>query len=157
MRLLPIKSKVKGSAPPGPDGQDDCIDEAIALFRANVLYASFDVEGPADRLLCYLTMYISQCLVRLDAKGKTKADGIKLMTEIGRENFPLPGESGWQLGGHFPSAKSRSEMDQARAYLKHVREECGLRLCEHVYNADGTPNKFWMAFSKRRFMGIPVS
>ena len=62
-----------------------------------------------------------------------------------------------QLGGHFPSAKSRSEMDQARAYLKHCREECGLRLCEAVYNADGTPNRYWMAFSKRRFMGIPVS
>jgi len=82
---------------------------------------------------------------------------MKLMLELGRDNFPLPGESGWPLGGHFPTPKSRAESDQARAYLKHVREETGARLCEIVYNGDGTPNKYWMAFSKRKFMNIPVS
>ena len=137
--------------------QEDIVDEAIALFRANVLYASFDIQGPADRLLVYLTLYIQQCLVRLDAKGKNKTEGLKVMVDLARETFPLPGEGGWPLGGHFPTPKSRQETDQARGYLKHVREELGTRLVDNVYNADGTPNKFWMAYSKRRFMGIPVS
>jgi actin related protein 2/3 complex subunit 3 len=157
MSLLPIKSKIKGAAPPAPDGADDVIDEAIGLFRANVLFASFDIQGGADRLLVYLTLYIQQCLCRLDAKGKNKAEGSKLMIELARESFPLPGETGWPLGGHFPTPKARAESDQARNYLKHIREELGTRLVESVYNADGTPNKFWMAFSKKKFMGIPMS
>jgi len=157
MTLLPFKSKIKGPAPPAADGADDIIDEAIMLFRANVLFASFDVEGPADRVLVYATLYISQCLTRLDAKGKNKAEGLKIMTELARESFALPGESGWMLGGHFPTPKSRAEADQARAYLKHFREELGTRLVECVYNADGSPNKFWMAYSKRKFMNIPIS
>jgi actin related protein 2/3 complex, subunit 3 len=157
MSLLPIKSKIKGAAPSAPDDADDILDEAIATFRANVLFASFDIQGGADRLLAYLTLYIQQCLCRLDAKGKTKADGTKIMIELAREAFPLPGETGWMLGGHFPTPKARAEADQARNYLKHVREEIGMRLVDAVYNADGTPNKFWMAFSKKKFMNIPMS
>jgi len=157
MTLLPIKSKVKGVAPPAPEDSEDIVDEAIGLFRANVLFAAFDIQGGADRLLVYLTLYIQQCLVRLDAKGKTKADGGKIMFELARETFPLPGEAGWPLGGHFPTPKARAESDQVRNYLKHVREELGLRLLDQVYGADGAPNKFWMAFSKKKFMNIPVT
>jgi len=156
MSLLPIKSRVKGAAPPAPDDADDVIDEAISTFRANVLFAAFDIQGGADRVLVYLTLYIQMCLCRLDAKAKNKQDGSKIMFELAREAFPLPGESGWPLGGHFPTPKSRAESDQARNYLKHVREELGLRLLDCVYNADGTPNKFWMAFSKKKFMNIPT-
>lgn len=156
MTLLPIKSKIKGAAPSAPEDADDVIDEAINTFRANVLFASFDIQGGADRLLVYLTLYIQQCLCRLDAKGKSKAEGQKIMFETAREAFPLPGETGWPLGGHFPTPKARQEADQVRNYLKHVREELGTRLLDHVYNADGTPNKFWMAFSKKKFMNIPT-
>ena len=156
MTLLPIKSKIKGIAPSAPDDADDIIDEAISTFRANVLFAAFDIQGGADRLLVYLTLYIQLCLCRLDAKAKTKTDAAKLMIEVARETFPLPGEAGWPLGGHFPAPKARAEADQVRNYLKHVREELGTRLVENVYHADGTPNKFWMAFSKKKFMNIPT-
>ena len=157
MSLLPIKSKTKGAAAPAPEDGDDVVDEAIQTFRANVLFSAFDIQGGADRLLVYLTLYIQQCLCRLDSKGKSKAEGSKLMIELARETFPLPGEPGWPLGGHFPTPKSRQETDQARNYLKHVREELGTRLVEYVYNADGTPNKYWMAFSKKKFMNIPTN
>lgn len=158
MTLLPFKSKVKGTAPPAPEGQDDIVDEAIALFRANVLFASFDIDGPADRLLVYLTLYIQQCLVRMDAKGvKTKKDAEKIMIDLAREQFPMPGEAGWALGGHIPAAKSRTEADQCRAYLKHIREEIGMRMLDCVFYPDGNINKFWMAYSKKKFMNIPVT
>lgn len=157
MLLLPIKSKVKGTAPPAPDEGDDIIDEAINFFRANVLFYEFSAEGGADKVLAYLTLFIQQCLVRLDAKGKNKEAGQKLMFELSREQFPLPGESGWPLGGQFPAPKSRAESDGARNWMKHVREELTLRLLERVYEADGTPNKFWMAFSKKKFMNIPMN
>jgi hypothetical protein len=40
-----------------------------------------------------------------------------------------------------------------RTYLTQVRQELAARLVERLY-ADGTgkPNKWWMAFQKRRFM-----
>jgi hypothetical protein len=42
--------------------QIDIIDEAIDFFRANVLFRQYDPKGPADRVLCYLTIYIGECL-----------------------------------------------------------------------------------------------
>ena len=42
--------------------------------------------------------------------------------------------------------------DSLRAYLKQAREETGARLVTRCYTAEGTPNKFWMAFSRRKFM-----
>ncbi|KAH9247053.1 hypothetical protein BASA81_015405 [Batrachochytrium salamandrivorans] len=157
MSILPIKSKIKGSAPSAPEDGEDIIDEALLFFRANVLFASFDFQGGADRVLAYLTLYIQHCLCRLDAKGKTKADGTKVVFELAKEAFPLPQEPQWPFGGHFPAAKTRAEADLARAYIKHLREEAGTRLLEMVYNADGTPNKFWMAYSKKKFMNIPTN
>ena len=44
----------------------DIVDEAIDYFRANVLFRSFEMEGAADRVLAYLTLYIQQ--VRHHAK-----------------------------------------------------------------------------------------
>ena len=42
--------------------EKDVVDEAISFFRANVLFRNFEVKGPADKLLLYLTLYISACL-----------------------------------------------------------------------------------------------
>lgn len=152
MSLLPIKTKVKGPAPVGKEGEDDIIDEAIRFFRANVLFASFEIKGGADRLLVYLTLFLNQCIVRLAAKAKNKKEGEKIMFDISKETFPLPGEDGWKLGGHFPSAKTRAEAEDARNYLKQVREEAATRILNRVFDDQGNPNKHWMAFSKRKFM-----
>ena len=50
------------SSPPRAADQIDIIDEAIDFFRANVLFRQYDPKGPADRVLCYLTIYIGECL-----------------------------------------------------------------------------------------------
>lgn len=40
-----------------------------------------------------------------------------------------------------------------RQYLKQARDELGYRLIDKCYREDdGTFNKFWMAFAKRKFM-----
>ena len=43
-----------------------------------------------------------------------------------------------------------------RGYFKQLREETSLRMLDRLYNEDGSPNKWWMAFSKRKFMGITM-
>lgn len=36
----------------------DIIDEAIDLYRANCLFKNFEITGPGDRVLVYLTLFI---------------------------------------------------------------------------------------------------
>eukprot|EP00612_Vaucheria_litorea_P002350 CAMPEP_0171458348 /NCGR_PEP_ID=MMETSP0945-20130129/4065_1 /TAXON_ID=109269 /ORGANISM="Vaucheria litorea, Strain CCMP2940" /LENGTH=154 /DNA_ID=CAMNT_0011984143 /DNA_START=122 /DNA_END=583 /DNA_ORIENTATION=- len=132
MSLLPLKTKIKGPAMKASESNEDIIDEAIKFFRANVLFASFEVKGGADRVLIFLTLYISQCLKRME-KANNKASGNKILFELAKEKFPLPGEKGWPLGGHILSPKGRAEEDNVRAYMKQLREETGIRLLEILY------------------------
>lgn len=89
-------------------GSTDIIDEAINFFRANVLFRKFDVKGPADKLLVYLTLYINMALKRIEA-CKTEADGVKAIINLGLEKFPLPGEPGFPLGGLFTASLTKDE------------------------------------------------
>jgi actin related protein 2/3 complex subunit 3 len=151
--LLPLRSHIKGPAPAAVPGSSDIIDEAINFFRANVLFRKFEVKGAADKLLIYLTLYINMALKRIEA-CKTEADGVKAIITLGLEKFPIPGEPGFPLGGLFTAAQSKDEGDLLRSYLKQVREETSGRLMEKVYRQNGTPNKWWLAFAKRKFMNI---
>uniref|UniRef100_A0A7S2RTT1 Actin-related protein 2/3 complex subunit 3 n=1 Tax=Mucochytrium quahogii TaxID=96639 RepID=A0A7S2RTT1_9STRA len=156
MSVLPLKTSVKGPAPRASDDEEDIVDEAVKLFRANVLFASFEVKGGADRVLIFLTLYIAQCLKRME-KATDKASGNKILFDLARENFPLPGESGWPLGGHILSPKDRNEEEKCRGYMKQLREETGIRMLEVLYaQTEDKPDKFWLGFSKRKFMNILV-
>lgn len=76
--ILPLRDSIRGPAPnldtPITDGavQEDIVDEVLRLFRANVLFKSFEVLNAADRLLVYLTLYTSLCL---------KSERIKCITQ----------------------------------------------------------------------------
>lgn len=73
---MPLRTRTRGPAytlpalPPNtpdidvaPDSESyDCVDEILSLFRANVLFRNFEINGPADRMLIYGTLFISECL-----------------------------------------------------------------------------------------------
>jgi hypothetical protein len=40
----------------------DILDETLTLFRANTLFRNFEIKGPADRVLIYGILWISECL-----------------------------------------------------------------------------------------------
>ncbi len=154
MAILPLKTNVKGPAPKADPKDEDIIDEAIKYYRANVLFASFEIKGTADRVLVYLTLFISQCLKRFE-KATSKSSGEKIMFDLSKEKFPVPGDRDWPFGGHIPKPKGRSEEEDFRAYVKQLREETCARMLEVVYrHSSEAPDKFWMGFSKRKFMGI---
>ena len=48
--------------------EEDIIDEALRLFRASILFKNFEVRGPADKTLIYLTCYIAKCLETIAKK-----------------------------------------------------------------------------------------
>ncbi len=60
--ILPIKTKTSGPAPKQDGEGDDIIDEAITQFRANVYFKNYEVRGPADKTLIYLTVFIQKCI-----------------------------------------------------------------------------------------------
>ncbi len=42
----------------------DIVDEAISLFRPNAFFQHFEIRGSGDKLLIYLSLFISCCLKR---------------------------------------------------------------------------------------------
>jgi len=134
--------------------EEDIVDEAIKAFRCNVLFTKFDKESPADLTLCYLTVYISECL-RKFANYKTKSEAERKITQLSHsQNFTIPGEKGFCLGGFFSQPASRSEADLLRSYFRQLREETATRLLDHCYLESGEQNKWWIQFKTRKFMNI---
>lgn len=120
--LLPIKTRSRGPAPPAPEGQEDIVDEIIALFRANVLFTNFEIKGGADRVLVYGTLFVHLCLKKLD-RCASKADGMwrylmepsgngsrlmillyaapatRILQQTAVDQFAIPGDMSFPLGG----------------------------------------------------------
>uniref|UniRef100_A0A7S4BNT7 Actin-related protein 2/3 complex subunit 3 n=1 Tax=Chrysotila carterae TaxID=13221 RepID=A0A7S4BNT7_CHRCT len=155
LAILPIKTAVRGPAPAAPAESDDVIDETLFFFKANVLFRHFELKGNADRVLIYLTLYITQCLKKLEGLPD-RVSALKALTSMAHESFLIPGDAGFALGTFFPSPQTSQEADLTRAYLKQLREETGRRLLDKVYGEDGQPSKFWLVFAKRRFMNKSV-
>ncbi|KAK2644886.1 hypothetical protein Ddye_020081 [Dipteronia dyeriana] len=153
--LLPLKSHIKGPAPASDQDKVDIADEAITFFRANVFFRNFDIKSSADKLLIYLTFYINVALKRLEG-CRTLAEGTKAIINLGLEKVTVPGEPGFPFQGLFAVPQSQQEAELFRSYLKQIREETSGRLLSVAYRANGTPNKWWLAFAKRKFMNIIV-
>ncbi|GFZ47895.1 Actin-related protein 2/3 complex subunit 3 [Saitozyma sp. JCM 24511] len=173
--VLPINTKIRGPAPiAGDPNIPDIIDESLDLFRANCLFRNFEIKGPADRLLIYLILFISDCLTKLaPSPGKPSPgyqEATKLLSTLAVDTFALPGDAGFPLNSLYHPPASRQDADYLRSYLTQTRSELALRLCDRLYpaeqilGADGQPtgqlgpratkpSKWWMAFQKRRFMG----
>jgi len=151
--LLPIRhtTKFKGPAPDMTGDQQDIIDEALHFFKANIMFRTFDMRGYADRLFVYITLYINACLVKCAHKSKGEAE--KILYAYAIENFAIPGDSTFALGGLCPKATNRGDEDTMRAYLQQIRQETYVRFLDLLYaHGDAQPDKWWMCFSKRKFL-----
>jgi len=157
MALLPIKTKQRGPAPKMPDGEVDIIDESINFFRANVFFRNYEIKSPADRTLIYITLYIQECLKKLTRAG-SKNEAHKEMYSLAVQPFDIPGEPGFVLNAMYGKPANRSEEDQTKAYIQQLRHEVGARVVERVFDpATDKPSKWWLCFTKRRFMDKSLS
>lgn len=156
MALLPIRSQFKGPAP-RETKDTDIVDEAIYYFKANVFFKNYEIKNEADRTLIYITLYISECLKKLQ-KCNSKSQGEKEMYTLGITNFPIPGEPGFPLNAIYAKPANKQEDEVMRAYLQQLRQETGLRLCEKVFDPQNDkPSKWWTCFVKRQFMNKSLS
>ena len=101
LAILPIKTKTQGNnesvffnlhlgpATKSDTEAEDVIDEAIAQFRANVFFKNYEVRGPADKVIIYLTVYIQKCL-EVIAKNPVEAEAKKSLMALMAEAVPSP-------------------------------------------------------------------
>jgi len=138
-----------------PDGSD-IIDEALLYFKPNVFFKTFEIQSDSDRVLIYLTLYITQCLRRLQ-KCNSKDQAIADMYSLAISRFDIPGDPGFPLNAVYSRPSAADEQDLMRQYLLQLRQECGFRLAERVWDKEsGKPSKWWLCFAKRKFMDISL-
>jgi actin related protein 2/3 complex subunit 3 len=130
----------------------DIVDETINYFKANVFFNTYEIKGDSDRLLLYLTLYCHQCLTRM-TRASSKDAVLKEMYQLSIETFKLPMDAGFPISSFYSQCASKREQDELRQYLLHLRQELGLRLAERVCEGGGAPSKWWLCFTKRRFLG----
>jgi len=157
MALLPVRSQVRGPAPkPIEDNQQDVIDEAINYFRANVFFRNYEIKGEADRVLIYLTLYITDCLKKLQrCSNRTQAN--QEMYSLAHSSFDIPGDPGFPLNSTYCRPATPAEAETMKAYLLQIRQECGNRLVDKVFDNEGKPSKWWLCFARRKFMDKSLS
>ncbi|UKZ56164.1 hypothetical protein TrVGV298_009993 [Trichoderma virens] len=161
--LLPLRTKTRGPAyvlpfpsPPLPAHESpeiesesyDILDEVLRLFRANTFFRNFEIKGPADRLLVYGIWFVSDCLQKIKPNASARDAGKEVNNLALDLNFAIPGDPG------FPPEPDRQDAEQLKLYMAQVRQELASRLLARVYEEDESkPSKWWLSFTKRKFMG----
>ena len=90
----------------------------------------------------------------LSPPSPAEAEAKKNLFALVQEAVPSPATPGFFLSNLCTKSKSPAEDEKFRTYLKQLKEECMLRLYGKLYNPDyGTMDlKFWLAFSKKKFL-----
>lgn len=148
--LLPLKTRYRGPAYQSEEDYD-IIDECLDLFRANSFFKNFEIKGPADRVLIYGILYISDCLSNLNI-NTTKSEAVKALTNLSLDQFAVPGDGNFPLNSLYQPPRDRADYDLFKQYLTQFRQELASRLIERVFTDGEKPSKYWLAFTRRRFM-----
>ncbi|XP_022907097.1 actin-related protein 2/3 complex subunit 3 [Onthophagus taurus] len=154
--ILPIKTQFRGPSIVQNGNESDIIDEALYYFRANVFFRTYEVKSEADRLLIYITLYITECLKKLQ-RCSSKSQAQQEMYTLAISRFDIPGDSGFPLNTVYAKPQTPQDAEFMRTYLTQLRQETGLRVCERVFGDDGKPSKWWLCFSKKKFMDKSLS
>ncbi|XP_022219704.1 actin-related protein 2/3 complex subunit 3 [Drosophila obscura] len=151
MAILPLRTQVRGPAP-SANVENDIIDESLYFFKANVFFRTYEIKSEVDRVLIYVTLYITECLKRLN-RCTNKNQGQQDMYSLAISKFDIPGDAGFPLNAVYAKPQTAQDSDLMRQYLLQLRHETGNRVVEKVFNTeDGKPNKWWTSFAKKKFM-----
>ncbi|PLN85503.1 actin-related protein 2/3 complex subunit 3 [Aspergillus taichungensis] len=164
--VLPLRTRTRGPAytlpplPPNVSDLDvptdsesyDCVDEILSLFRANVLFRNFEINGPADRMLIYGTLFITECLGKV-RPNMSSLEASKALNNAALDHFAIPGDVSFPLNQAFEPARDRQDAEMLRQYISQVRQEIAIRLHARLYPGGAGPSKWWLSFAKRKFMG----
>lgn len=128
--VLPLRTRTRGPAytlpalpsdvpdtdvPPDNESYD-CIDEILSLFRANVLFRNFEINGPADRMLIYGTLFVSDCLGKVKPSMGAR-DAEKALINVAFDHFAIPGDVSFPFNQAFEPPRDRQDAETLRAYV----------------------------------------
>ena len=98
LAFLPFRTKFRGPIQSytvlnGNDSepQMDIIDEALFYFKPNVFFKTYEIQSNSDRVLIYLTLYIIECLKRLQ-RLNSKEGAYMEMHALAISRFDIPGK-----------------------------------------------------------------
>ena len=153
--LLPLRTKTRGPAQqlaqlsgvseldvePSHESYDP-LDEILSLFRANTFFRNFEIKGPADRVLIYGILFVSEALSKI-RPGMSRRDAEKNVMNVALDtNFAIPGDAAFPLNQAFEAPKDRNEAELLRQYIMQMRQELAARLLNRVYmDPSGQPSK----------------
>lgn len=104
-------------------------------------------------MLIYGILFVSDCLTKIKPNMDTRS-AEKALINGALEQFSIPGEPGFPLNQAFEAPRDRNEAEALRSYLSQVRQELAIRLHARMYDGGATtPSKWWLSFTKRKFMG----
>ena len=131
----------------------DIIDEAIIYFRANVLFKNFTIEGDADKLLVYITVFIQKCLERANDPNPAKAK--ENMKKLVDQCEYIPSTDNFF---NVLVTKIKEQIPNLQKYLKSIRKETVERLIYILFEDERTKMdfKYWVALGKKKFMGYDM-
>lgn len=123
--IMPLKG---GSGPaPKCDDSTDIVDEAITLFRSTILFKNFRPEGPADKVIVYLTCFIQKALYDIirvkNSVDLPKADAIAAVNKLVAEPIPGPTDQSFfmkQLG--LLASGSPAETKKMQEFFNSVKK-----------------------------------
>ncbi|KAI5297742.1 tRNA (adenine(58)-N(1))-methyltransferase non-catalytic subunit trm6 [Ascosphaera pollenicola] len=130
----------------------DCLDETLALYRANTFFRNFEIKGPADRMLIYGILFISECLTKIKPHMSSR-EAEKVLINVSLDQFAIPGDASFPLNQAFEPPSHRQDAEALRSYISQVRQELAIRLHARLYPGGEGPSKWWLSFAKRKFMG----
>ena len=126
------------------------------MYRATILFKNFKTQGPADKIIVYLTVFIQKCLLEISRKANCdQKTAATICTEYVKEAIPSSTDAKFymrQLGQIAPS-KTSGEEEKYKKYLTQLKEECAKRLVDTIYDNNSLDLKFWLAFGKKPFLG----
>lgn len=150
--LLPLNTKYRGRAYQA-NSDYDIIDECLDLFRANSFFKNFEIKSPADRVLIYGILFINDCLANLNSSTSYN-EAVKKLMNLALDSFAIPGTPGFPLNTVYSvPLENPAEVELLKSYIQQFRQELAMRLLDRVYKDNKeVPSKFWLAFTRRRFM-----
>ncbi|KAL7035297.1 hypothetical protein ACKWTF_008306 [Chironomus riparius] len=107
MALLPLRTQFRGPAPQS-NIEQDIIDESIYFFKANIFFRTYEVKNEIDRVLIYVTLYIPECLKKLQ-RCPNKNQGMQEMYSLAISKFDIPGEAGFPLNSVYAKPQTTAE------------------------------------------------
>ena len=82
---------------------------------------NFEIKGPADRVLIYGILYISEILSKIKP-NLSRRDAEKAVMNVALDtNFAIPGDAGFPLNQAFEPPRDRNESREAQA-IPHADE-----------------------------------